>query len=404
MNSITAPYIRYGRFTSENMGGNDQYGVLESSPDFPEDARGLLVRRVVQSFQWTNGSIDVYPDSFLFWRLDEERFLFARLSDGGKDSRNRPHSVRILAVLLANSQFENLPEELAALANSSVWSEPADCLLTLQNTGSNSLTLAGNLEAALASGKRTILILRHPFVQKAEGVFEINDFAESDFPKPISAYTPQYPVPTVCQSPTSSFKEDNPMNKPLIYILLFLLILSVGNNIFLSRRISSISKQVTENVSQIAEAKKTLAENFQTQINEINEGLETQTQNLDALDKTVKELSRKQLTKEDFESKFQGIQEKIGKMEEEIKKIKENIKSAPSKPEGDYETNDEKSEAVPSQTEDLTNSPHPNPAGGKVTTQENRTVTPFPKEVNKSEIPDDVKKAVGSSRFNATFN
>lgn len=322
MNSITAPFIRYGRFTSENMGGNDQYSVLDSSPDFPAEARSLLERRIVQSFQWTNGSIDVYPDSFLFWRLDSERFLFARLSDGGKDSRNRPHSVRILAALLKDAQFENLPEGLATLANTSAWSEPADGFPMLQPTGTIPAKLAESLKSALASGKQSILILRHPFVQKSEEVFGIKDYSETDFPVSNSSYISTYRSTNTNPFPLHPIPKENDMNKYVVYLLLFLLALSLGNNLLLSKKFSDFSHQISEIDKKFDDTEfriKKQIESLKTQISDL-EGKSDEYVTQTEFNNAVKSIKDSQVTKEDLEQ-----------MSEELKRLFTEIMSENNK-------------------------------------------------------------------------
>ena len=115
------PTIRYGRRTEGNA---DFYDVLSQSPGFPDEAAALFRQQICQSVEWTGGGNEgeKYPDSFLFWKLPPGRILAAKLTDAGCDSRGRPHSVGMEAVLVETGSVDlSAAEFLARLMGTPDW-------------------------------------------------------------------------------------------------------------------------------------------------------------------------------------------------------------------------------------------------------------------------------------------
>lgn len=123
---FTLPYIRFGRQCSDATCDEDYYTILSCSPGIPEFAVELFRRDVSKCVQWdTTGNEEIYPACFLLWRVTEFSFWFARLSDTGRDSRNRPHAMGITAVFVDESFLAELPDDVASffafLARSTIW-------------------------------------------------------------------------------------------------------------------------------------------------------------------------------------------------------------------------------------------------------------------------------------------
>lgn len=128
MPELSIPYIRFGRRISEQSGGEDYYTILSCSPGIPESAVELFRDHVAKSIQWDSaGHEEKYADCFLLWRVTQNSYWFAQVSDAGRDSRNRPHAVQMSALFLDESFLANLPENLtsflAFLCRNSTWQE-----------------------------------------------------------------------------------------------------------------------------------------------------------------------------------------------------------------------------------------------------------------------------------------
>jgi cell division protein FtsL len=123
MKTLELPYICFGR----NKGNvTDFYDIREKSSSIPEEIVIFFRDSITKSIQWESSDETAdYVDCFLIWHVNHSVFLFAKLSDGGKDSFNRNHSMQIDAVYLTNEQLpdtnDNKTVFFASLCFSSVW-------------------------------------------------------------------------------------------------------------------------------------------------------------------------------------------------------------------------------------------------------------------------------------------
>lgn len=162
MNIEELPKIYFGR--SRTTTSEDCYHVWEPSPEIPEEAVRLFKNKLTKSIQWNaSESSSNYPDCFLFWRLESEAFYVARLSDEGKDTLGRPHTLKITAYYVAPCSLSNESFDKESLEQ---W--VISCLCVDENKESCKRELAEPLSKFLAGNVKTFLLTSHPhFLSKA---------------------------------------------------------------------------------------------------------------------------------------------------------------------------------------------------------------------------------------------
>jgi len=120
----TYPTAAFGRYCDPSKPGADGYQILGSSIDFPQSALSA-VKKLGESFQWPGGGeTHRYPDCFALWPLesDGQQVLVARLQDAGPDQLNRPHSLRVEAVLVdVGGDLAREVKRLSALLDAHAW-------------------------------------------------------------------------------------------------------------------------------------------------------------------------------------------------------------------------------------------------------------------------------------------
>jgi len=255
------PAIRYGR---RMMAGNaDYYDVLSKSSDFPDDMEMFFRKYVCQSIQWTCGENinETYPDSFLFWKLPDARFLVARLVDAGCDSRGRPHVISIEALLVKTDNVVNLPvaEFLARLMHTPDWSAGT----FLEECGES--RYVEEIESYIKSDAESLLLASHPHFQ-ASGIDRLC--------APKRSIT-RHPPPVLMSRPTNPQAEsgriDERRSAKTLVILSILLLLCVTAMIYQGYFLYSFHSVLDDVKQQKEEVEEQLKGKTDTLINQQNQ-------------------------------------------------------------------------------------------------------------------------------------
>lgn len=139
----------------------DNFRILWSRDDFPESARPSL-HAMARAFglQGSGGS-DSYPTCYALWPVqDGNRWVAARLRDGGTDTLGRPHTLRIEAVFIA----ESAAAPPVSLLEPSAWpgGEWTESTIVTCGSGGDSTIPARRLEeAAGGAGRFSVLRVFH---------------------------------------------------------------------------------------------------------------------------------------------------------------------------------------------------------------------------------------------------
>ena len=175
------PGIGYGRIVNETTDSADQYGIRYVSPLIPPAAKRVFEEELSKSFQWTTGD-GVYPDSYLLYRIDPKSCFFARLSDGGNDRWNRPHSMQIDAVYYTfdlSRSVGSLAREIASMTHSEAWPpEGAETIALAAGLFDPDKTKVERIESFLNSGERKAALYfeSHPYYTSRINCARIGDF------------------------------------------------------------------------------------------------------------------------------------------------------------------------------------------------------------------------------------
>lgn len=123
----TIPCAYYGYYTPY-AGGQPGYDFRFNR--FPKNAQQAF-RKLKEHFQWPGNEDDSrFHDSYAIWPVDQNSALVCRFRDmGGDPIHNRPHALRIEALLITKKDVVNWPTDLNHFIHRDFW----NCLETDQS-------------------------------------------------------------------------------------------------------------------------------------------------------------------------------------------------------------------------------------------------------------------------------
>gem|GEM_PF-3019994 len=318
--------IRYGRRKDVSSGNDDFYDVLGKSPGFPQDAETIFREQLTKSVQWEGGHATTpYHDCFLVWKAGATRFLLARLIDAGVDSRGRPHTMRMDAVLIdvsaypelvwrcysnqgatngsgkTSDQFhidsKTLPDEwdddkatfFASLCTSSAWPEASGTnddiplkRITLKpsNTGKPSGEILKSFERFFKSDKeKNLLIASHTcFYARGIGlIVKPNTASHKKGESSSMSYDPPFANPAIFQP--RLFPMSKTASKNLQIVVLGMLFLGVCVFVFSCLHLWHLSSENRKYRENFAE--------FEQRLKELNAGMVPLTQKAETLQSEI---------------------------------------------------------------------------------------------------------------------